>query len=226
MSISRRDTILMAVFINTAFLAILFLTATHYEEDLFPKPPPAVKKKALVEKAVAKAVPPPVAKAKSSEGTLVDEVDNVLRAYASNFQKKKVEETPVVADASPEFVGVTVKRGDALSKIAKANGISEKELKRINHLSSDRIDVGQLLKVPVAGTATAQEVAMAPEEFVKKEEAPVAISEPIYYTMKSGDNPWNIARKNNVRFEELLRLNGLNEERARNLQIGDRVRVR
>ena len=49
---------------------------------------------------------------------------------------------------------------------------------------------------------------------------------PEYYTMKVGDNPWAIAMKHHMKVEELLRLNGLNEERARKLKPGDRLRTR
>ncbi|MCC6128147.1 MAG: LysM peptidoglycan-binding domain-containing protein [Chlamydiae bacterium] len=47
-----------------------------------------------------------------------------------------------------------------------------------------------------------------------------------YYTVKVGDNPWTIAMKHNMKVEELLRLNGLNEEKARKLKPGDRLRTK
>ena len=47
-----------------------------------------------------------------------------------------------------------------------------------------------------------------------------------WYVMKSGDNPWKVAKNNKIKFDDLLKLNGLNEERARNLKPGDRIRIR
>ena len=47
-----------------------------------------------------------------------------------------------------------VSRGDTLGGIAIANGISVDELKRVNKLRSDLIQVGQKLKVPAATTQT------------------------------------------------------------------------
>jgi LysM repeat protein len=44
--------------------------------------------------------------------------------------------------------------------------------------------------------------------------------------MKSGDNPWNIARQHRVNFDDFLRLNQLDEEKARQLKPGDKLRVR
>jgi LysM repeat protein len=51
-------------------------------------------------------------------------------------------------------------------------------------------------------------------------------SAPDYYTVKVGDNPWTIAMKHHMKVEELLRINSLNEEKARKLKPGDRLRIR
>lgn len=56
-------------------------------------------------------------------------------------------------------------------------------------------------------------------------ETPVVPQEE-WYVMKSGDNPWKVAKTNKIKFDDLLKLNGLNEERARNLKPGDRIRIR
>ena len=48
---------------------------------------------------------------------------------------------------------------------------------------------------------------------------------PEYYTIKVGENPWAIALRHNMKLDELLRLNGLNEEKARKLRPGDRLRI-
>lgn len=58
----------------------------------------------------------------------------------------------------------------------------------------------------------------------KQEVAKTAEGE--YYTVESGDNPWTIAKKCHVRYSDIVALNHLNEEKARNLQAGDRVRIR
>ncbi len=232
MSISRRDTILIAVFVNVALISVLFLTASHYDADLLREPRDSkreVKRLAYEEKKVEKPMPiVESTKVKSQESTLVDEVDSVLKAYASNLQRQKpgAQEilSPDTLQPEREYIDVTVKKGDALSKIAKANGTTEKELKRINNLKTERIDVGWVLKVPVLRPG---EVAAGEDLVVEMEEQPiVAVADPVYYVVKNGDNPWTIARKHNVRFEDILRLNGLSEEKARNLQIGDKVRVR
>lgn len=47
-----------------------------------------------------------------------------------------------------------------------------------------------------------------------------------YYVVKSGDSPWKIARKFHLDFEELLKLNNLDESSAKNLKIGQKLRIR
>ena len=48
-----------------------------------------------------------------------------------------------------------VKRGDTLTRIARENGITLNTLRRANGLNSDRILIGQKLKIPVAEVASA-----------------------------------------------------------------------
>jgi LysM repeat protein len=57
-------------------------------------------------------------------------------------------------------------------------------------------------------------------------EKPAQSTGPDYYTVKVGDNPWMIAMKHHLKLEELLKLNGLNEEKARKLKPGDRLRIK
>ena len=111
-------------------------------------------------------------------------------------------EAPILAVATNE---VAVKKGDSLEKIAKSHHVSINEIVKLNHLPNTFLKVGQVLKIPTSAT---------PEKG------------PEYYTVKVGDNPWAIAMKHHMKVEELLRLNALNEERARKLKAGDRLRIR
>ena len=51
-------------------------------------------------------------------------------------------------------------------------------------------------------------------------------SEPVYHTIKNGDNPWKIAKQFRIKVEDLLRLNDLDEAKARNLKVGEKIRIR
>ena len=135
------------------------------------------------------------------------------------------EEAPIVAAALPEKVSVkepvivvqeiVVQKGDNLEKIAKKYQTSVDALLKENMLSNTLLKVGQKLKIP------------PPSNTQKKNQAPSFTPEGAeYYTMKVGDNPWSIAMKHHLKVDELLKLNGLNEEKARKLKPGDRLRIR
>lgn len=55
---------------------------------------------------------------------------------------------PSKAPSQPKMLIYQVKSGDALSRLAKKHGVSMAELRRINNLKSDNIQIGQKLKIP------------------------------------------------------------------------------
>lgn len=181
-----------------------------------------------------------------------DEVDNALKEFASApaAQTVVIEEdanqfidaeedapeapapapvvtaapTPTQKSDNKKYVEVTIKRGDSLDKIARANNTTVAAIKEANQLKNDRLKIGKTLRIPVSSdkkvaVAKSEPIAVAPK-------APVAQSDVQYYTVKSGDNPWKIAKQFNIKVDELLKLNNLNEEKARNLKVGDKLRVK
>lgn len=230
---SRRDTIIVAVLINTGLLGVLFMMALHTDSETTE-----VFTEAVIEevKPIEVAVTPPPVIEKKQEVAISDkgprdEIDQVLEKYSVQTSAPigvttQRQDNPndlklppsrnLLTKEESRYVEVTVKRGDYLEKIAKANGTTVSEIKRANNLSSSRIDIGQVLKIPI------QDKQLATVEKVK---TPV-VKDPEYYTMKSGDNPWKIAKKYRVGFNELLKMNDLDEEKARNLKPGDILRVR
>ena len=94
MTISNRDTIIIAVLVNIGLLAVLFMTALHVDEDpLFEPPenktplpaPIALEKPVEPLPVVAEAPKPPQPVVK----TPVDEVDQVISNLASKPQKEE-----------------------------------------------------------------------------------------------------------------------------------------
>ena len=96
----------------------------------------------------------------------------------------------------------TVKSGDSLWSIANKYNTTVNELKSLNGLTSDSLQVGQVLTVPGSSEGG-------------------AISSNIY-TVKSGDSLWSIANKYNTTVNELKSLNGLTSD---SLQVGQVLTV-
>ncbi len=114
-------------------------------------------------------------------------------------------------------VEVTVKKGDVLEKIARQHKTTVDAILKANNLSSVKLKIGQVLKVPSGQKSSATVTAKA--------STPSASNDAKYYTVKNGDNPWTIAVKNRMKVEDLLKLNNLNEEKARKLKPGDKLRI-
>lgn len=222
---NRKNTILIAVMINAGLLAVLLIAALTTQDN--PPPVPAL---------IAEAPSLP----KFDDQVLFTETLPLRNEVVMPEPVKPIEILtepepllhklpPLVSEPAPVVVAppapqsviaatphneLTVKKGDNLEKIAKINHTTVDEIIKMNHLTNTFLKVGQVLKIPTERSL--------PKVLDKK---PIELG-PEYYTMKVGDNPWAIAMKHHMKVEELLRLNGLNEERARKLKPGDRLRIR
>ncbi|MGS2722282.1 LysM peptidoglycan-binding domain-containing protein [Porticoccus sp. GXU_MW_L64] len=83
-----------------------------------------------------------------------------------------------------------VKSGDILGRIAKKHKVTVADLKRENNLKSDRLSIGQVLRIPGAGVTPIQ-------------------TRHSYYTVASGDSLWQIARSHKVSVKNLRAWNNL-----------------
>lgn len=234
---NRKETILIAVFVNAALLVTLFITGLPGKKEEAT----LLSSAKIIEEIRPIALPPPPPPKIEIKETQGDEIDQVLKEFSQkSLQRqevkdptlKKEEEQKIdfikelqqttaaisrpekITKEDPNFIKVTVKKGDALEKIARANQSSVKEIMESNHLKSTNLTIGQELKIPKKEKT----------QEVKQERSPP--SDPQYYVVKNGDNPWSIALKNQMKIEDLLKLNNLNEEKARNLKAGDKLRIR
>jgi len=230
---TRKDTILAAVVINAGLLALLFAAAVIYDTEKMPqenpksnesvKPTPALVASSTEVKESELNYYTPGQDSIRQEMQEENEFLAGIHPYRSK-QESDDEEDRLLSVTKENPTEVIVKKGDALEKIASANGTTVKALKKTNQLENEKLRVGQVLKLPASketSVAQASEPALNQQQ-EKAEPAP----EPVYYVVKSGDSPWKIAKQMNVKYEDILRLNQLNEEKARNLKIGDRIRIK
>ncbi len=99
--------------------------------------------------------------------------------------------------------------GDTLYGISRKFNMTVDEIKNLNGLVSNNLNVGQLLKVQVAGQPAAP--------------APVQSSTGATYRVVPGDTLFGIARKFNMTVDEIKNINGLV---SNNLSVGQILRVR
>ncbi|MDX9709827.1 MAG: LysM peptidoglycan-binding domain-containing protein [Trichloromonas sp.] len=104
-----------------------------------------------------------------------------------------------------------VRSGDTLSGIAQKSRLTVAELKRLNKLSSDKLKLGQVLKV-----AKSSGSANKTQQTASSGKAAVANSSSTY-KVKQGDTLSGIAQKTKLSVAELKRLNKLS---SNNLKLG------
>ncbi|MBS0615827.1 MAG: LysM peptidoglycan-binding domain-containing protein [Verrucomicrobia bacterium] len=233
---NRRDTIIIAVLLNAGLLIVLFATSLKSETT----PSDAVPVIAQVEQPAPTIVSAPMTAADMQPlpsassmangvqvSSIADEVEQAARQYTppavatestTNFAAEIAAINPPTPafepKPEPSYKEVKVKKGDALEKIARHHHVSVDELMKANQLTSTRLKIGQTLKIPSKQTEVA---AAAPSEITD-----AAVK---YYTVKPGDNPWTIAVKNHMKVEDLLKLNNMNEQQAKRLKVGDKLRI-
>jgi peptidoglycan endopeptidase LytF len=239
---SRKDTIIFAAIINIGLLVFLFATAMRTnEEETVVAVQEVPELKIQPQNTIARDIP------MRKQVEVKDDVDYLLSQLPQkNYQtplapsvpevsskeevatqvasikkdESELQTTPTIKhSSSPQvhYVEISVKRGDVLERIARANGITVEELMEINNLPDTRLQIGQLLKVPLKPV-------LASSMKASKEESSATSDN--YYVVRSGDNPWTIAMRHRMNLDDLLRLNELDEEKARRLKPGDRLRVR
>jgi len=123
-----------------------------------------------------------------------------------------------LAATSPDqriaWSSVQVVRGDTLSLIAERYSVSVHSLRDANDLRSSTIRIGQELRIPGAGPASAAPRQQLSAEVRAGMERARRNERRTTYRVRSGDSLWSIARKHNVSVARLRRWNGLHKRKV------------
>lgn len=233
---NRRDTIIVAVLLNAAIIAVLLIMAVNTDEEvLYERPSSVTESSAEVSFVQTPESSMPIeTEAVGFEGMLGDYPSSPDDYFLVDDDLGLVPEKPTHNPSNTEIavtresddlkvVDVVVKKGDSLDKIARANGTTIEAIKQASKLKSEKLSIGQQLKVPVG---LKKPLAISEKPVAPPAASSVSADSAEYYTLKSGDTPWKIAKQQHVSMEDILRLNKLNEDKARNLKVGDKIRIR
>ena len=123
-----------------------------------------------------------------------------------------------VPDVDNQYGTYVVQSGDTLYKIANRYGMSVNQLMEINNLETTNLKIGQILKVNSSGGNNSG-VLLGVSCYGAGYKEPSYVT----YTVKKGDNLYDIARKYNTTVDNLIKINNLSNN---NLSIGQVLKIR
>ena len=147
------------------------------------------------------------------------DLNNLTSTNLSIGQVLRIPEmyTPEDEIYLPNFISYTVKRGDTIYSIAKENNLSIDTIVKDNALSNTNLQIGQILKIRIPSG-----ISLEIEECFGPDYNPPEDTSTIIYTVKKGDNLYNIAKLYNTTASQLMSLNKLVNA---NLSIGQQLKV-
>ncbi len=146
------------------------------------------------------------------------------KAPAAKPPAPKTEASKPKAKAKPEPKKYVIKSGDNPWTIAQAHGVDHAELLSMNDIEDPKnMKIGDVILLP-KGVASKN----APKKEVAKPEAAPAAGPQSgdgweMYTIKSGDNPWSIAKKLKLDHQKIISLNEGTD--FRDLKIGQQIKI-
>ncbi|MDY6105621.1 MAG: LysM peptidoglycan-binding domain-containing protein, partial [Candidatus Limisoma sp.] len=146
-----------------------------------------------------------VAQLREWNGIEADNINAGVRIAVDASASRRVSKS----ESKPEVKTstYTVKKGDGLGAIAERHGMTLQEIRELNGLKDNNIQVGQKLKV----------TGKASEERNEKPEVKTST-----YTVKKGDGLGAIAERHGMTLQEIRELNGLKDN---NIQVGQKLKV-
>lgn len=135
--------------------------------------------------------------------TTVNEIMKLNNLNTTSLSIGQVLKIPISITTS-ESETYTVKSGDSLYSIANKFNTTVDNIKNANNLSSNLLNIGQVLKIPGASTS-----APTTEDY-------------ILYTVKPGDNLYAISKEYGLNQDEIMRYNNLSSNL---LNIGQILKI-
>jgi len=141
------------------------------------------------------------------------EATALAKVSSDNSRTEIKNTTTLKPEANDKLLTHKVKKGENLQGIAKENNISVEDIKRINHLTTDKIRFGQELKL-----ISDSEPSDRPNKGKNNDKN--ATSKILHHKVKSGESFYSIAEKYNCKVNDLKEWNN---KTGSKLNIGDKL---
>jgi len=144
-------------------------------------------------------------------------VGQTLKILIVSKEERRIVKSDLKKSERKSFITYRVKRGDTLIKIARRFKVSLKDLKKINNLKSNKLYVGQKLKIPIrAGRIYKSERRKPVRRYISGKRVVLErVRKKVYlrYKVRRGDTLIKIARKFRTSVREIKRVNRLRNNR-------------
>lgn len=155
-------------------------------------------------------------------GTTVDEIIKLNNLKNTNLSVGKVLRIPEMYTPEdqmmvPNYINYTVKKGDNLYSIARNNNIDIDTLIKDNGLTSNKLSIGQILRIRVNTPITTEIEECFGPDYIPPEDTNTTL-----YTVKKGDSLYSIAKQFGTTASIITSINKLSNS---NLQIGQQLKI-
>lgn len=147
--------------------------------------------------------------------------------YFNPSTLKKLQNNSSIGDG--ERITHKVRKGETLSHISMKYGVSLNNIRRWNGIKGNNIRVGQKIviysnnKGPASSSASSKTSSSS-----KSDKSSVKTTEDggyLYYTVKSGDNLWDIAKKfDGISYEQIMKINGFTKKSK--IYPGNKIKIK
>lgn len=134
----------------------------------------------------------------------------VTRSTAPAAEATATPTAPPTETPAAKTIPYTVQPNDTVSTVAEKFGITSQELRELNLLATDALQVGQVLRVPNTPGVTAEGL-------------PTPTPEPFTYKVQEGDTLFSIALKFDVSPNEIVAANTLSD--PNNVFVGQELLI-
>ena len=141
-------------------------------------------------------------------GVSVTELARLNNVNADTIRVGQILKIPTSSGTNPNTMFMyTVKSGDSLYSIARKYNTTVSAIKDLNNLTSDKLSIGQILRIP--------------EMYTKEED--MYLPQYINYVVKKGDTLYSIAKDFNLAIDTIKKDNALVNN---NLSLGQNLKIR
>ena len=147
--------------------------------------------------------------------TTVDSLKKLNNLTSNNLSIGQQLKVPIVSEDNDELI-YTVKAGDTLYGISKKYGVSVDTIKKNNNLNNNNLVIGQQL---IINSVYNSNISVGSSCFGEGYVEPKYLN----YTVRKGDNLYNISKKYGVSVESIIKLNNLSNN---NLSIGQVLKIK